>query len=108
MIVKTLKFLRHDVDAILRIETGTTTRLFDEKHIANGDHVYFIDKETGFCFAEVEVTHMEEKSFKEIADQSPDPKKLNSDYQNFYRRTIEDDTPAKIIQYHVLAKFPRV
>jgi hypothetical protein len=104
---KTLKFQNHFVDTILHTDSGITTRLFDEKNISTSDHLFFLDKQTGFCFAMAEVTHIEEKPFNEIIKDSADPKEMTTQYQEYYHRTIDPTTPTKIISYHIQLKFPR-
>jgi hypothetical protein len=106
MTEKSLKFPRHFIDAILKSDSGITTRLFDEKHISAEDQLSFLDKETGACFAEVEVTRIEEKPFSEVMKDAVDLKGMYQQYEAYYQRTVEPSTPVKIISYRIRKKFP--
>jgi hypothetical protein len=66
MLMKTLKFEPHLIPLILNGQKTSTWRLFDDKNLAAGDQIDFINAETKEKFATAELTRVIEKQFSEL------------------------------------------
>jgi hypothetical protein len=104
---KTLKFKDHLVSKILSGEKTTTWRLFDDKDLRVGDHLVFINKDTGERFGEADVTAMREKPLSEIDEDDfaegheryASRDAMLQSYRNYYGDAVDWHTPIKLINF---------
>lgn len=99
---KSLKFAHAYVEAISKLDKVTTTRLDDDKNLAIGDLVDFIDSETNQKFMEGKVTGIQETSFEEMTKGAADTQGMYNQYKVYYSRDIKPDDTVKWIEFEVI------
>lgn len=99
---KTIKFKPHFVEQILKQEKLKTTRLFDDKDLAEGDIVDFINKETGEKFAEAKITQVTLTTFEKLISDLSDKDETYERYKGYYNRDILPTDEVKIIDFELL------
>lgn len=109
--MKTLKFSKEIIPAIISGEKNTTWRCFDDKDLREGDEILFLDSETKKLFAKAILVEVKEKTFRELTgeDKKGHEKFKNDEemlkaYSEYYKTEITLDTPVKIIKFKILEK----
>ena len=109
--MKTLKFSKEIIPAILTGAKTTTWRCFDDKDLKRGDEVFLLDSETKKSFAKAVLVEVKEKTFGELdeGDKKGHEKfKSNEEmlkmYSRYYKTEITPDTSLKIIKFEILEK----
>ena len=99
---KNLKFIHHYVSNILESKKGITTRLFDDKNIATGDTIDFLDASTNEKFATAKITKVEETTFADAMVDAADIESMYKQYEDYYKQEVKADTPMKIIHFELI------
>lgn len=109
--MKALKFDPSLVHRVLSGEKTSTWRLFDDKNLAVGDRLVFINKESGEEFAIAVVTDVREKLLGDITTEDEvrqgherfrsDQDRLDT-YRGYYGDRVTPDTVVKMIEYKLL------
>lgn len=99
---KKLKFLHMYVEYIVKLDTFTTFRLFDDKNLSVGDVVGLLDSETGEKFATAKITKIKEASFEEMIKRAADKGGMYEQYKKYYSRDIKPDDRGKYIDFEMV------
>jgi hypothetical protein len=106
---KTLGFKTNLVPLVLSGEKTITWRLFDEKNLAVGDVVDFLNSDSKKKFATAKLTNVIEKVFKDLNnDDWIGHEKFASEldmykwYSEVYKSNVGPDTSLKIIQFEII------
>lgn len=106
---KQLKFDAHLVPLVLSGEKTSTWRLWDDKNLAVGDIVDFIDRGTGQQFATAELVKVTEKSIKDLTpeDQAGHEKhesvqEICETFSRYYKQSVTPDDKMKIIWFKLV------
>jgi len=104
--MKTLKFSKNLIPLIISGKKDTTWRLFDDKDLKEGDEVIFLDKETKKPFTKVLLIKVQEKTFKQLAEEDKEgheafksEEEMLKTYSDYYRTEVNIDTPLKVIKF---------
>lgn len=107
--MKTLKFKDHLVQSILSGQKTSSSRLFDDKDLKEGDEVRFINADTGEEFAKAYIVSAHEKMLKDVeASDFLGDKPFESEeemyriYKTYYGEKVNKETIIKIIRFRVL------
>ena len=107
--MKTLKFAENLVPMILSGQKTATWRMFDEKRLAAGDELSFVDRSTGKCFAQARVTATREKPFGLIDETDfggheryASREELIAVYRSYYGDRVEEHTPVLIVDFELI------
>ena len=101
---KILKFKPHFIDHVKSKPCGITARMFDEKHLSEGEVIDLLDSASGRKFATAKITKVVYKSFSEMAKDAADPEGLYAQYKSYYHHKIEPDMQVKIIHFDVIER----
>lgn len=106
--MKTLKFRERLIESILSGEKTATWRLFDDKELATGDMLTFVNSDTGTPFATAEILAVREKKLNTITDDdyngNGEPlsrENLLALYKEHYGDRVTDETIIKIVDYKI-------
>ena len=107
--MKRLKFDSSLVGKILSGTKTTTWRLWDDKHLTEGDEVEFIDGGTGKAFAKAKLTDVNEKYFKKLLKEDWEgherflsEKKMYETYKKYYGKEVTPETTVKVIRFELI------
>lgn len=108
--MKQLKFKHHLVKEILEGRKTVTWRLFDDKDLKGGDHIEFVDADSGNTFAKAEIVNVREKKLSDIeeSDTEGHEKYGSTDetitlFKNYYGDNVTADTIVKIVGFTLLS-----
>lgn len=103
---KTLKFVPSLVPLILSGEKVSTWRLWDDKNLAVGDVVHFLEYRTNNHFATGKITKVIEKLLGELTqedkqghEQFESNEKMYEVYTTYYGREVNKETIVKMIRF---------
>lgn len=106
--MKQLKFESELVQKILSGTKKSTWRLFDDKALAAGDEVEFVDRGTGKVFARATLTKVYQKPFRDLTpeDQSGHETYQSQDemlawFARAYGKPVDIDTKVKIVFFRI-------
>jgi hypothetical protein len=106
---KTLKFAPHLVPLILDGSKTSTWRLWDDKNLAEGDIIDFLESGTNKHIATAKLIKVYEKTLgiltpedKKGHEQFKSDEEMYQHYKEYYKREVNGDTPLKIINYVLL------
>jgi len=109
--LKTLKFSKNLIPAILSDEKTITWRCFDDKDLREGDELLFLNSETKNQFAKALLLKVQEKTFKELTDEDKNgheefknDEEMYKIYSEYYGTEITPDTSLKVIEFKILVK----
>lgn len=104
--MKTLKFTRHLSEMILRGKKTSTWRLFDDKDLKVGDHLTFINKDTGKEFGTAVIISLYTKTLGTLEDKDwGGHEKFNSEeemyetYRKYYGDKVSAESEVKILKF---------
>lgn len=107
--MKTLKFAENLVPLILSGQKTATWRMFDEKRLAAGDELSFVDRSTGKCFAQARVTRTREKLLGSIEEADfrgheryESREQMLAVYRSYYGDRVEERTPVLIVDFELI------
>lgn len=107
--MKTVKFMPHLAEMILRWEKTSTWRLFDDKDLQKGDNLILINKETGEEFAKAVITKVKEKKLKDVKEEDfvgqekfESEEKMYETYRKYYGEKVNPDTIVKMIDFELV------
>ena len=107
--MKTLKFAENLGPMILSGQKTATWRMFDEKDLAVGDELSFVDRSSGKRFAQARITRLREKLFGAIAEADfegheryADREEMLAVYQSYYGDRVEGNTLVRIVDFELL------
>ncbi len=107
--MKTLKFAENLVPLVLSGEKTSTWRMFDDKDLAVGDELSFINRATSKEFAKARITAVEMKTFGKIdaADLVGHERYTSRDemiavYRSYYGDQVDEETPVKMIDFELV------
>jgi hypothetical protein len=106
--MKTLKFTSDLVQKVFSGEKTSTWRLFDDKNLQKGDHLVFIEKETGKEFAKAIITSVSERKFKDLTDADwqgherfKSEKEMYEAYRKYYKLDVTPSSILKIVHFQL-------
>jgi hypothetical protein len=106
---KTLKFDTNLIPLVLSGDKQNTWRIFDDKRLATGDTVNFLNTETKEKFASAELTEVTEKTFAELNDHDwaghekfENDQKMYEYYSQAYKQSVGLSTKLKIIWFKLI------
>lgn len=104
--MKTLKFRSRWVDQILSGQKTATWRLFDDKNLAIGDELEFVNRETMEKFADAEIIGLYEKPLRTIEGRDFEGHETYESRDDmiremiqFYGDKVTGDTMVKIVRF---------
>lgn len=107
--MKSLKFVPHLAEMIIRGEKTTTWRLFDDKDISAGDDFIFVNKETGKEFAEAKILTVKEKVIADINDEDKmghekvgTQVEMYATYRKYYGDRVVPEAPVKVVKFKII------
>lgn len=110
MKIKTLKFRDQLAKLIVAGQKKSTWRLFDDKDLAVGDVLNFINFDSGEIFAKAELIDVYEKRMEDLnADDFDGHEKYSNQeemyktYRLYYGDKVGPDTPVKIIHFKLIS-----
>lgn len=90
------------MEAILKKDKVTTTRLFDDKNLSVGDVVDFIDSGSGDKFSEAKITRIKEITFSEMVKGAANVEGMYEHYKDYYKRDISPEDKVKQIDFEIV------
>lgn len=109
--MKTLKFKPHLVEQILAGTKTATWRLFDDKDLAVGDEVFFINKEDGMPFGKAVLINIKTKTLGTLTDADwegherfDSEDEMYETYRMYYGPTVDENTEVKLIDFEFIPK----
>lgn len=109
--MKTLKFTPELVEKILVGEKRITWRLFDEKDLAVGDEIQFVNKETNHIFGTATITALVIKTLGTLTEADwvghepyASTEAMYTDFRQYYGDRVTPDTEVKIITFSFVPK----
>lgn len=109
--MKTLKFAPDLVSKILSGEKTSTWRLFDDKNLAVGDELLFLNKQTGNEFGSAVITTLYTKTLGTLTEADWEGhERFHSDeemyvtYRKYYGDTVNEESEVKILSFDFLPK----
>jgi hypothetical protein len=107
--MKTLKFKDLLVEHILSGQKTSSSRLFDDKDLREGDEVLFINADTGKEFAKACIVSAHEKMLKDVDDSDfvgdkpfESEEEMYRIYRSYYGEKVSKETIIKIIRFKLL------
>ena len=107
--MKTLKLRPHLVQEILEGKKTTPWRLFDDKSIGEGDHLSFVNWESGKEFVKAIAISTKETVLGRLTEEDWDgherfssEEEMCRTYAVYYKRTVDKKSPVKIIRFRLL------
>lgn len=107
--MKTVKFMPHLAEMVLRGEKTSTWRLFDDKDLSVGDELSLVNKETLKEFAKAKITKVEEKKLKDLKDEDfvgherfESEEQMYKTYRSYYGDNVGPDTMVKMIDFELV------
>lgn len=105
--MKTLKFMPHLAEMILRGEKTCTWRFFDEKGLQIGDKITFINKKSGEVFGTAKIMECYPKTFGTLSDEDyighegfTSEEEMYKTYRSYYPdREVGPDTELKVVRF---------
>ena len=104
--MKTLKFESKLVDKILSGQKTSTWRLFDDKDLAIGDELEFINKETLETFGYAKITSLYTKTLGTLTDEDwighnkyPSEEEMYERYRKYYGDRVSKNSEIKILTF---------
>ncbi|MDQ5957992.1 MAG: hypothetical protein QG665_333 [Patescibacteria group bacterium] len=104
--MKSLKFRPHLVEKILNGEKTSTWRLFDDKNLAVGDQVQFINWDTLEIFGSAEINSVKTKTLGTLTDQDwvghekfASEAEMYATYKKYYGDKVNPNTEVKILDF---------
>jgi hypothetical protein len=104
--MKTLKFAPHLVSKIISGEKTSTWRLFDDKNLAEGDTLLFLNKESGEEFGTATLTSVKVTTLGTLTDEDWDgherfssEDEMYATYKKYYGDTVGPETEVKILSF---------
>lgn len=105
--MKTLKFTSDLVNKILSGKKTSTWRLFDDKKLAAGDELIFINKETGEQFGSAIITSLKIKTLGTLTDDDwighekfPSEEDMYRTYKKYYGDKVDKNSEVKILTFN--------
>ncbi len=106
--MKILKLKPSMIDDLLQGKKTKTWRMFDEKNLAVGDEVQFVNADTNEPIAITVVTELKEKKFGDITEadfdgRNPYPSRANmlETYRGYYGKNVNWDTSIKMLTFEL-------
>lgn len=107
--MKTLKFKDHLVQPILSGQKTSSSRLFDDKDLKEGDEVLFINADSGEAFAKARIVSTHEKMLKDIDESDfigdkpfESEEEMYRIYKTYYGENVNEETIIRIIRFKLL------
>lgn len=104
--MKMLKFTAELTKKIVAGEKTSTWRLFDDKDLAIGDKLIFINKETGEQFGSAVITSLVVRTLGTLKDSDwigherfPSEEAMYAAYRKYYGDRVNKDSEVKIISF---------
>lgn len=104
--MKTLKFAPDLVLKILSGEKTSTWRLFDDKDLAEGDVLLFLNKESLEPFGMATITKLTVKTLGTLTDEDweghekfPSEDEMYATYRKYYGDKVNKDSKVKILSF---------
>ena len=104
--MKTLKFYTPLAEKILSRQKTSTWRLFDDKDLAAGDHIQFVNKDTlePFGSGVIETLHTKTLGTLEDADwegheRFASEEEMYATYRRYYGDQVNENSEVKIINF---------
>lgn len=106
--MKRLKFKSSLIPLVLGGTKTATWRMKDDKDLAAGDAMIFVDASTGQDFARAELTDVKLTSIHDFTNEDREgnvdfssKEELLADFQRTYDDDVTIDTPMKIVRFQV-------
>ncbi len=107
--MKTIKFTTTLAEMILSGEKTATWRLFDDKDLAEGDELEFVNKETGEVFGRAVAVHVYTKPLGQVSEDDYSGHEryashgaMLDEFRKYYGDKVDDSTELKIVRFQVL------
>lgn len=106
--MKTIKFTTSLAEMILAGEKTATWRLFDDKDLADGDELEFVNKETGEVFGRAIVVRVYTKPIGQVNEDDysgheryASHSAMLDELRKYYGDTVDDSTELKIVRFQM-------